>query len=103
MGRSIHSSCKGKHNDILLQGTVALSPREELPTGAAQSSMSSYRHTETSDNILQRACCRRNADNSDIISSLQAGVAVGTYILKSSFWFVQNWCSVLSLGTLRCP
>ncbi|KAH0697336.1 hypothetical protein KY289_014818 [Solanum tuberosum] len=73
MGRSIHSSCKGKHNDILLQGTVALSPREELPTGAAQSSMSSYRHTETSDNILQRACCRRNADNSELVFCFVTG------------------------------
>ncbi|KAK6798188.1 hypothetical protein RDI58_005890 [Solanum bulbocastanum] len=32
---------------LSLQGTVALSPREELSTGTAQSSMSSYRHTET--------------------------------------------------------
>ncbi|KAJ8567456.1 hypothetical protein K7X08_019664 [Anisodus acutangulus] len=30
-----------------LQDTIALSPREELPTGVAQPSMSSYRHTET--------------------------------------------------------
>ncbi|KAK4367968.1 hypothetical protein RND71_011760 [Anisodus tanguticus] len=80
-----------------LQDTVALSPREELPTGVAQPSMSSYRHTETTFFSLLAVEEMLIIQISDIISSLVTAAAGGTYILKvillvrAGFSFSLTW------------
>ncbi|XP_009626015.1 uncharacterized protein [Nicotiana tomentosiformis] len=54
-GSTIANKKRRRQSLPSIQDAVSLSPREELPTGLAQPSTSSYRYTEP-------ACCRRNAD-----------------------------------------
>ncbi|XP_009766480.2 uncharacterized protein LOC107788479 [Nicotiana tabacum] len=54
-GSTIANKKRRRQSLPSIQDAVTLSPREELPTGTAQPSTSSYRYTEP-------ACCRRNAD-----------------------------------------
>ncbi|OIT38054.1 PREDICTED: uncharacterized protein LOC109239961 [Nicotiana attenuata] len=54
-GSTIANQKRPRQSLPSIQAAVTMSPREELPTGPAQPSTSSYRYTEP-------ACCRRNAD-----------------------------------------
>ncbi|KAJ8545888.1 hypothetical protein K7X08_018471 [Anisodus acutangulus] len=66
-GSSIKLTRKHLRQSLLsLQDTVAPSPREELPTGAAQP-----------NNILQPAFCRRNVNNSgDAATDICPGICI---------------------------